>query len=129
LAHEQLRCGRRQGARGVARRDGRDVRLRARALKITIAPVGDELDTIPAFALCVGPAIYLLSFVGLRYRVSRTLGRGCTITALACIAVFPLPPAIPALAALAVITTIWVAFHAYELIWWRDERTRTRTLR
>ena len=103
--------------------------LFAYALEVTLAHVGAELDTIPAFALCVGPAIYLLSFVGLRYRVSRSLGRGRTVTALACIAVFPLALAIPALAALALITAIWVAFHAYELIWWRDERARTRRLR
>jgi low temperature requirement protein LtrA len=103
--------------------------LFAFALEITLAHVGAELQTIPAFALCVGPAIYLFSFVGLRYRVSRTLGRGRSITALACIAVFPLALAIPALAALAVITGIWVTFHTYELLWWRDERARTRTLR
>ena len=102
--------------------------LFAFALEVTLAHVDAELGTIPAFALCVGPAIYLLSFVGLRYRVSRTLGRGRTITALAHRGL-PARPRDTGTRRARGVTGIWVAFHAYELIWWRDERARTRTLR
>ena len=30
----------------------------------------------------------------------------------------------PALVALALVATVWVALHAYELIWWREARAR-----
>jgi hypothetical protein len=69
-------------------------------MKVTLAHVRDELDTIPAFALCIGPAMYLVAFIALRLRVSRTLGRGRVIAAVACIAVFPVALAVPALLAL-----------------------------
>ena len=38
--------------------------LFAFALKTTLAHVGDELDAVPAFGLCVGPALYLFAYVG-----------------------------------------------------------------
>ena len=63
--------------------------LFAFSMKTTLAHVGDELDTIPALALCGGPALYLLAYVALRVRVSRTLGRGRLVAALACVALIP----------------------------------------
>jgi len=36
---------------------------------------------------------------------------------------------VPALAALALVTAVWVALHAYEIIWWREARARTRAQR
>ena len=63
--------------------------LFAFAMKVTLAHVGRELDTIPALALCGGCALYLLAYVLLRFRVSRTLGRGRTVAAVACVALFP----------------------------------------
>jgi hypothetical protein len=36
---------------------------------------------------------------------------------------------VPALAALALVAAVWVALHAYELVWWRDARAQTRALR
>jgi len=103
--------------------------LFAFAMKVTLAHVGRELDTIPALALCGGCALYLLAYVLLRFRVTRTLGRGRSVAAVACIALFPVALAVPALAALALVAAVWVAFHAYELIWWREERARARALR
>ena len=29
----------------------------------------------------------------------------------------------------AVVAIVWVALHAYEIIWWREARARTRALR
>jgi hypothetical protein len=66
---------------------------------------------------------------GLRLRVSRTLGRGRLIAAVACASLLPVATVVPALIALAVVTAVWVAFHAYEIIWWREARARTRALR
>ena len=89
--------------------------LFAFALKTTLAHVSDELDTISALALCGGPALYLFSFVALRVRVSRTLGRGRLTAAVICALLWPVGVAVPALVALAVITTTG-SLHAYELI-------------
>jgi len=103
--------------------------LFAFALKTTLAHVGDELTTIPALGLCGGPALYLLAYVALRLRVARTLGRGRLVAALACASLFPVAVVVPALAALALVTAVWVALHAYEIIWWREARARTRARR
>jgi low temperature requirement protein LtrA len=103
--------------------------LFAFALKKTLAHVGDELDTIPALGLCVGPALYLFAYVALRFRVSRTFGRGRLVAAIACALVFPIAVVVPALVALALVAVVWVGLHAYEIIWWREARTQARALR
>jgi low temperature requirement protein LtrA len=103
--------------------------LFAFAMKVTLVHVGRELGTIPAFAICAGPALYLLAFVALRLRVARSLARGRTVAAVACAAVFPIALAVPALVALALIATIWIALHGYEIIWWREARAEARALR
>ena len=103
--------------------------LFAFSMKTTLAHVGDELDTIPALALCGGPALYLLAYVALRVRVSRTLGRGRLVAALACVALVPVAMSVPALVALALVAALWVSLHAYEFIWWREARAETRALR
>jgi low temperature requirement protein LtrA len=103
--------------------------LFAFAMEVTLEHVGRKLGTIPAFALCAGPALYLLAFVLLRLRIARRLGRGRIVAAAACMALFPVAVAVPALAALALIASIWVVFHAYELIWWHDARAEARAQR
>jgi low temperature requirement protein LtrA len=103
--------------------------LFAFALKKTLAHVGDDLDTVPAFALCGGPAIYLLAYVALRFRVGRTLGGGRLLAAIACALLWPVAVVVPAVIALALVATVWVALHAYEIIWWREARAQTRALR
>jgi low temperature requirement protein LtrA len=103
--------------------------LFAFAMKETLAHVGDELDTIPALALCGGAALYLFAYVALRLRVSRSFGRGRLLAAIACGLLFPVALVVPALAALALVAAVWVALHAYEIIWWREARAQTRALR
>ncbi len=100
--------------------------LFAFALKTTIAHVGDELAAVPALCLCGGPALYLSAYVALRVRISRHLGGGRFVAAVACAAVAPIALTVPALVALALVATVWVALHAYELIWWREARAETR---
>jgi low temperature requirement protein LtrA len=99
------------------------------AMKTTLTQVGDELDAISALGLCGGPSLYLFAYVALRLRVSRTLGRGRLTAAVACALLLPIALVVPALVALALVTAVWVALHAYEIIWWREARARTRALR
>ena len=103
--------------------------LFAFAMKTTLAHVGDELDTVPAFGLCVGPALYLLAYVALRVRVSHSLGRGRLAAAVACTLLWPVAVVVPALIALTLVVVVWIALHAYEFIWWRDARAEARALR
>jgi low temperature requirement protein LtrA len=102
--------------------------LFAFAMKETLAHVGNDLDTIPALALCGGPALYLSAFLALRFRITRTLGRGRLVAALACVALVPVAMVVPALLALALLAAVWVALHAYEMIWWRDARAEARAV-
>ncbi len=103
--------------------------LFAFAMKKTLADVDGELATIPALGLCGGPALYLFAYVALRVRVSRTLGGGRLIAAIACALLWPVALAVPALVALTLVAAVWVGLHAYEIIWWRDARARTRAVR
>jgi low temperature requirement protein LtrA len=103
--------------------------LFAFALKTTLAHVDASLDTIPAVGLCGGPALYLFAYVALRFRVARTLGGGRLAAGVVCALLFPIALVVPALVALALIAAVWVALHAYEIIWFSDARARTRALR
>jgi low temperature requirement protein LtrA len=102
--------------------------LFAFAMKIVVAHVGDELDSVAAFALCGGSALYLLTYSAIRSRVERRLhlSRGRFVAALAFACVFPLAIALPALGALAIVAAVWVSLHLYELVWWRQERAESR---
>jgi hypothetical protein len=75
-----------------------------------------------------GPALYLFAYVALRVRVSRTLGRGRLIAAIACALLWPVAVLVPALVALTLVAVVWAALHAYEIIWWREARAHTRAL-
>jgi low temperature requirement protein LtrA len=103
--------------------------LFAFALKTTLAHVHDELDVVPAVALCEGSALYLLAYVGLRFRVSRTIGGGRFVAAIASALLLPAALEVPAVAAVALVAAVWVGLHAYEFIWWRDERAQARAER
>jgi low temperature requirement protein LtrA len=96
--------------------------LFAFALKSTLAHRSSELSSVNAFALCGGPALYLFAYVALRYRVSRTFGRGRLVAAIACAALIPVAAAVHAIVALALLAGVWVGLHAYELIRFRDAR-------
>jgi low temperature requirement protein LtrA len=104
--------------------------LFAFAMKTIVGHVGEELGWAAAFALCGGSALYLLTFSAVRTRVERrlALSRGRFVAALVFLLVLPLATAVPALAALALVTAVWVALHAYELVWWREARTETRSM-
>jgi low temperature requirement protein LtrA len=104
--------------------------LFAFAMKIIVGHVGGELDWVPAFALCAGSALYLLTYSAIRTRVERrlSLSRGRFTAAIALLLVLPLATQVPAIAALALVTAVWLALHAYELVWWREARTESRSM-
>jgi low temperature requirement protein LtrA len=104
--------------------------LFAFAMKTVVGHVHAELDYPVAFALCGGCALYLLTFSAVRSRVERrlSLSRGRSVAALALLLVLPLATTIPAIAALALVTVVWIALHAYELVWWREARAESRSM-
>jgi low temperature requirement protein LtrA len=104
--------------------------LFAFAMKTIVGHVGEQLHYATAFALCGGSALYLLTFSGVRTRIERrfALSRGRSVAALLLLLILPLATAIPALAALALVTVVWVALHAYELVWWREARAESRSM-
>jgi low temperature requirement protein LtrA len=101
--------------------------LFAFAMKTIVGHVGDELDAVSAFALCGGSALYLLSYSAIRVRIERRVSRGRFVAALVLLVVLPAATMVPALAALALVTAVWLALHAYELLWWREARAETRS--
>jgi low temperature requirement protein LtrA len=104
--------------------------LFAFAMKTIVGHVGDELDSVAAFALCGGCALYLLTYSAIRMRVERRrrLSRGRFVAALLLLGLLPVAMIVPALAALASVTAVWLALHTYELVWWREARAESRSL-
>jgi low temperature requirement protein LtrA len=104
--------------------------LFAFAMKTIVGHVGDELDSVAAFALCGGCALYLLAYSAIRMRIERRwrLSRGRFVAALLLVLLLPVATMVPALAALALVTAVWVALHTYELVWWREARAESRSL-
>ncbi len=104
--------------------------LFAFAMKDIVGHVGEELDSVAAFALCGGSAIYLLTYSAIRIRVERRvrLSRGRFVAALVFFLLLPLAMVVPALAALALVTAVWLALHTYELVWWRQARAESRSM-
>ena len=104
--------------------------LFAFAMKTVIAHVGDELDSVAAFALCGGSALYLLAYSAIRSRVEGRvrLSRGRFVAALALAVLLPVATVVPALAALALVTAVWLGLHTYEFVWWREARAESRSM-
>ena len=103
--------------------------LFAFAMKTIVGHVGDELDSVAAFALCGGCALYLLTYSAIRIRVERRrrVSRGRLVAALVLLLLLPVATMVPALAALALVTAVWLALHTYELVWWREARAESRS--
>ena len=56
------------------------------------------------------------------------MSSGRFAAALLLLLLLPLATVVPALAALALVTAVWVALHAYELVWWREARAESRSV-
>jgi low temperature requirement protein LtrA len=100
--------------------------LIALGLKKTLEHVEDPLETVPAFALLGGTAIYLLAHVGFRWRtVHRFSWQRLLVAAVACALVAPAVE-IPALATLGILAAILIALIVFETIVFADLRDRMR---
>jgi low temperature requirement protein LtrA len=104
--------------------------LFAFAMKTIVRHVGDELDSVAAFALCGGSALYLLTYSVIRIRVERRLrvSWGRFLASVAFLVALPLTTRVSALTALAIVTAIWLLLHTYELVWWRQARAESRSM-
>jgi low temperature requirement protein LtrA len=100
--------------------------LFAVSLKKTLADFDAHLATVPATALCGGLGGYLLAHVLLRFRISRSIGRGRPTALLAIIALWPFADDVPALVALGATAAVFVLLIAYEAIRYREPRTQIR---
>jgi low temperature requirement protein LtrA len=100
--------------------------LFALGLKTTLDHVGEELDTVPAVALCGGTALYLLGHIAFLVRTTGRIFRRRTIGAMVLIALVPVALVIPALAALALVSATCSFVVAYEALRYRDARVQVR---
>ncbi len=91
-----------------------------------LGEVGEPLELVPAVALCGGVALYLLAHVAFRLRNVHTVNRHRLLAAAACLLLIAPATQIPALAALGAVTLVCVALIAYEVVRFREARTRVR---
>jgi low temperature requirement protein LtrA len=100
--------------------------LFALGLKHTLGHPAHELATVPAFALCAGPAMYLLAQDAMRFRTSRTYNWRRVLTVAVLLALVPLALSAAALAALAAVTGACAAFLLWEALRYPETRRRLR---
>jgi low temperature requirement protein LtrA len=100
--------------------------LFALGLKTTLDHVGEELEIVPAVALCGGAALYLLGLIAVTFRATGYLFRRRTLGAVALVGLIPLALVIPALATLALVSAFCSSIVAYEAIRYRRQRVQLR---
>jgi low temperature requirement protein LtrA len=101
--------------------------LVALGAKKVLAHVNDPLVTVPAFALCGGVALYLLSHDAIRYRSVRSVNPRRLLAAAACAALIPVAMHVDGVVSLALVAGVCVALIAYETLRFRQARARLRT--
>jgi low temperature requirement protein LtrA len=100
--------------------------LAAFGLKTTIGHHADHLQTVPAFALLGGVAVYLLGLVAFRFRHVRTVNVHRLGVAVALLVLVPVATLVPALLTLAVADVILWAMIGYEHRGYGPKRTQFR---
>jgi low temperature requirement protein LtrA len=100
--------------------------LLALGLKETLAGTGEPLETVPAIALCGGPALYMLGHIGFRFRNVGTLNKHRSVATLVLLALIPLALGADALVALTAVSLVLATLIAYEAIRYREARARVR---
>jgi low temperature requirement protein LtrA len=88
--------------------------LVALGMKIAIGHAEEHLETVPAFALLGGTAVYLLGLVAFRFRHVHTINRQRLGLAIVLLIVVPVATAIPAWASVAVVVVLIWTMIAYE---------------
>ena len=100
--------------------------LFALGTKKTLAHVGDELEAVPAAALCGGVALYLVALSALKRRNIGSFNRPRLVAAAALAVLAPIATVVPALVALALVAVIACGLIAYEVVRYADTRDRVR---
>ena len=100
--------------------------LAAFGLKKTIEHVGDPLESVPAAALVGGVAMYLLGHVAFRWRQVHSLSRQRSLTAIACLLLYPVAVAVPAIVTLGLVLLLVCLLIVYEVTRFADARERVR---
>ncbi len=103
--------------------------LFALGMKTTMAHVDIPLETIPAFGLCGGLALYLLAHVVLRLRMGGGLARGRPVASVLLLALIPVAERVSSLIALGLVTGVCVSLIVYEVLRHRDSRAFIRSRR
>ena len=100
--------------------------LLALGVKKAIAHTHEELEIVPAVALCGGVALYLFALVAFRLRGLRTWNVQRAIAGSVCVALIPVAHVVSALAGLALVTAVLCALTAYETVRFAEARDRIR---
>ena len=101
--------------------------LIALGAKKVIAHVDEPLESVPAFALCVGVALYLLSHDAIRYRNVRSVNPRRCLASAVCLGLTPVATRVDAVVALALVAAVAIAFVAHETLRFNEGRARMRT--
>jgi low temperature requirement protein LtrA len=100
--------------------------LVALGLKKTLGDVDDPLDTVPAFALLGGVAVYLLGLVAFRFRHVKSVNWRRLGLALILVALLPAATELPALGTLAIVCALLWGLIVVETRGYGEERARVR---
>jgi low temperature requirement protein LtrA len=100
--------------------------LVALGMKKTIGHFDDQLETVPAFAMLGGLAVYLLGLVGFRWRHIRSINRQRLLLAVVLLILVPVATEVPALLALAVVNVLIWAMIVYETRLYGEGRHEVR---
>jgi low temperature requirement protein LtrA len=100
--------------------------LVALGLKKTLEHVDDPLKIVPAVALLVGTAIYLLAHVAFRWRTVHRFSVQRVLGAVVLVAILPAALELPALATVGIVPALLAALIAYETIHFAGLRNRLR---
>jgi low temperature requirement protein LtrA len=100
--------------------------LFALGTKKTLAHVGEDLEAVPAAALCGGVALYLLALSALKRRNIGSFNRPRIVAAVLLAGLAPLATAVPALVALALVAVVACGLIAYEVVRYAETRDRVR---
>jgi low temperature requirement protein LtrA len=100
--------------------------LVALGLKKTLGHVDDPLETVPAFALLAGVALYLLGLVAFRLRHVRSINWRRLALALVIVALLPAATELPAVATVGIVATLLWILVAVETRAYGEGRSQVR---
>jgi low temperature requirement protein LtrA len=100
--------------------------LIAIGIKKALPHIGDELEAVPAVALCGGAALYLAALSAFKRRNIGSWNFPRLIAASALVVLAPIATAIPALVAVGLVATVGAVLVAYETVAYAEARDRIR---